>query len=179
MINEIKFDNIIFKETKYTGYFVSKCGKIISIKVKGGQGAVDMNNPRYHSIKIDKDGYCEVCLSVLVDGKHKRIYRRLHRLIYETWIGEIIDTIDHIDGVKTNNNISNLRCMSRKENSSKRPSLKKTFKIIKNGIEETIKFNSIAELNNYIGLSDCQVFKHRKNIFFSKKLNCMLEIIEV
>lgn len=41
-----------------------------------------------------------------------------HRLVYETFIGSIPQgmVIDHIDGDKSNNELSNLRCISQSEN---------------------------------------------------------------
>ena len=131
---EIIFDGILFKETKYDNYFVSKCGKIISIKRKGGNGSTDINNPCYHSLKVDKDGYFEVCLSMMLDGVHKRIYRRLHRLIYETWVGEIKHTINHIDMNKQNNNINNLEDITVQENSRLAQKSQQLFKIEIEGI---------------------------------------------
>ena len=117
----IKFDNMIFKVTEFDGYYVCKEGYIISIKVKGGQGEVDYDNPRYHSVKKDKDGYFEVCLSIIEDGIHKRKYRRLHRLVWETFNYKLAKrlTIDHIDCNKENNNINNLQVMTRGENTAK------------------------------------------------------------
>lgn len=117
------FDGEEAKLTKFYGYYATRSGKIISIKVKGGQGSVNINKPRLHVNKIDKDGYCEVCLSIIDnDGVHKRIYRRVHRLIWETFNGEIPDnlTVDHIDENKCNNDISNLRLLTRENNTSYR-----------------------------------------------------------
>lgn len=116
----IKFEGETAKATRYYGYYSTESGKIISIKIKGGQGNVDPDNPRLHSIKHDKDGYCEVCLSKVVDGIHIRLYRRVHRIIWETYYGIIPNemTIDHIDMNKENNSISNLRVLTREENTS-------------------------------------------------------------
>lgn len=121
MKDNIFFDNKEFKKTKFDGYYVSKDGFIITIKVKGGQGKSDYNKPRYHSIKKDKDGYYEVCLSHIVDGVTKKTYKRLHRLIWETFNGEIPKglTIDHIDNNKENNSLSNLQLMTRSDNTTK------------------------------------------------------------
>lgn len=123
----IEFDNMIFKGTEFDGYYVCKEGYIISIKVRGGQGGVDYNNPRYHSVKRDKDGYLEVCISIIEDGLHKRKYRRLHRLVWETFNGKIENglTIDHIDCNKENNNINNLQVMTRGENTVKANKLRR------------------------------------------------------
>lgn len=120
-MKEITYNEEIARQTKYDGYYATKSGKIITIKVKGGQGSVDYDNPREHNYKIDKDGYLEVCLSVILDGKHKRIYRRVHRLIWETFNGDILNdlTIDHIDVNPQNNNLSNLQLLTRELNTSK------------------------------------------------------------
>ncbi len=112
----IEFDNQKFYKTKYEGYYVSKEGNIVSIKVKGGNGKIDYNNPRYHCVKVDKDGYYEVLLS----NNGVRTYMRLHRLIWETFNGPIGDlTIDHIDANPQNNNLSNLQLLTREANTSK------------------------------------------------------------
>ena len=119
-------ENIIYKgeiskKTKFEGYYATKSGKVISVKIKGGQGRLDYSKPRLHNEKIDKDGYLELCFSMVIDGKHKRIYRRKHRVIWETFNGDIPDgmTIDHIDFDKTNNDISNLRLLSLEDNAKR------------------------------------------------------------
>lgn len=116
----ILFNGHYCKRTEYDGYYASEFGEIITIKIKGGQGSVDYNHPREHSYKIDRDGYKEVCLSIIQNGIHKRIYKRAHRLIWETFMGPIPleFTIDHIDCNKLNNNLSNLRLLTREENTS-------------------------------------------------------------
>lgn len=53
----------------------------------------------------------------LMHGGTKKSYR-VHRLVYKAFVGEIPNdkVIDHIDGNKLNNHISNLRCVSQSEN---------------------------------------------------------------
>jgi hypothetical protein len=43
---------------------------------------------------------------------------KLHRLIWETFVGEIPDgyEIDHINGVRNDNRLENLKCVTHKEN---------------------------------------------------------------
>lgn len=119
--NQILFQGEKAKELKgFKGYYATKSGKIISVKKKGGQGSFDVDNPREHSYKVDKDGYLEVCLSIVSNGKHMRKYRRVHRLVWEAFNGEIKNnlTIDHIDRNPRNNKLNNLRLLTREKNTS-------------------------------------------------------------
>lgn len=113
---QIYFNDEKCYETKYSGYFVTTSGKVITIKKKGGQGSMDPQHPREYCYKVDKDGYLECCLSI--QGVHK--YIRAHRLVYETLCGSIDDnlTIDHIDQNKQNNSINNLRLLPRGKNAA-------------------------------------------------------------
>lgn len=113
------FDEQIFYKTSYRGYYVSKSGEIVSVKLKGGTSdRLDYNNPRYHKGKIDKDGYREVLLT----ERGKRTYRRLHRLIWETFMGKIPNdlTIDHINNNCRDNRLENLQLLTREDNAVKR-----------------------------------------------------------
>lgn len=149
----INFDNMIFKKTKFDGYYVSKEGFIISVKIKGGQGTKDYNAPRYHSVKKDKDGYLEVCLSISENNITTRKYKRVHRLIWETFNGEIKPkhlTIDHIDCNKQNNSINNLRLLTRSENTARSNALRVGEKrnIAKNKSFYKITLSSGEVINN-------------------------------
>ena len=52
--------------------------------------------------------------------KPKTAKVRVNRLVYETFVGEIPQgyEIDHINTIKTDNRLENLRCVTRKENAS-------------------------------------------------------------
>ena len=62
----------------------------------------------------DNMGYKQVVL--YKDGK--RYYKRVHRLLYEAFYGRIPDDlfINHIDGKKDNNKLSNLELVTNSEN---------------------------------------------------------------
>ena len=91
-------------------YAVTKDGRIYSYYLKG-----------FLSPKTDKDGYLVVCLHK--NGQKK--YFQVHRLIAETYISnpDNLETVNHKDGVKNNNNINNLEWCSFSDN------LKHAYKI--------------------------------------------------
>jgi hypothetical protein len=82
----------------FKGYFIDKLGNVYS-------------NHKYNTItkmvlKKDKDGYYEVGLY----KNNKRYWRRVHRLVGQTFIPNLknLPQINHKDGVKTNNKVENL-----------------------------------------------------------------------
>lgn len=101
-----------FKYNK--NYFVSKSGKIYSTYVIGGNGAVDTSRPHMLKYGIDKDGYFRVVMSL--NGVKR--YIKAHTVIVTQYIGDIAypNVVNHIDGNKRNNNLSNLEITSVKEN---------------------------------------------------------------
>ena len=64
-------------------------------------------------LQTDIGGYLQVHVS-----KPKRTKILVHRLVYETFVGEIPQEceIDHINTVSTDNRLENLRCVTHKEN---------------------------------------------------------------
>ena len=154
-IDKIFFENeYAVKLDDYEGYYVTKSGKIISVKVKGGNGKLDYSNPRRLSEKVDKDGYHEVCLSMIIDGKQKRLYRKVHRLVWIGFNGNIPNelTIDHIDSDVDNNNLNNLQLLSREDNTSKARRGKVTWQ--KGKKHTSRKMYNVFIRNIYIGTFD-------------------------
>ena len=105
------------KEIKgFEDYYASEDGTIWSTKVAyryNPNGEMRLVRPRTHP-----SGYLYYGLFVGTGPSKKRLWRRGHRLIYETHIGKIKNgyEIDHIDGNKHNNKIDNLRLVTRSEN---------------------------------------------------------------
>lgn len=97
-------------------YWVSACGK-----VKREEGVVSFGIRKRKiggvilSPKVDQGGYEEVGLSF----EQKSTYVRIHRLVAMAWIGDIPKEmcVNHIDGNKRNNNLSNLEIVTYSENS--------------------------------------------------------------
>lgn len=162
------FQDEVAYETKYKGYFVIRSGKVISTKIKGGQGSLNYNNLREHCYKIDKDGYLEVLLSYIENHSSKRAYKRVHRLVWETINGEIKNnlTIDHKDGNKANNSICNLQLLTREENTSKsqkgKPSPKRyLYKLYKNST--LLGVYDRKQLKEKIGLKSKDFYRETTN----------------
>lgn len=143
------------RELKYKNYFADREGNIYSLLKVGGQGSF-LETPRKLSPKTDKDGYQEVCITH--EGKHK--YRRVHRLVYEAFKGDIPKglTIDHIDNDPANNHIDNLQVLTREDNARKATSQPVTIWL--DG--EKLEFKSNRQAYEYLGVSESSYFKYKK-----------------
>lgn len=95
----MKIKNVVGYEGKYA---ISEDGRVFNL-IRG----IEM---KQHDI----DGY--MCVKFRVNNEIKNY--RVHRLVYAAFKGRIIEglVIDHIDGNKKNNNITNLRQLSNREN---------------------------------------------------------------
>lgn len=168
IMEEIIFENEIAYKTKYDGYYVTKSGKVITTKVKGGQGRINIFQPREHCYKVDKDGYLEVCISFIENNRHIRKYYRVHRLVYETLMGDIPQelTIDHIDANPQNNSIENLQILTRENNTRKALKNKKSpkrfmYQLYKNNIY--VGTFDRKELGKNIGLKGKDFYQDTNN----------------
>lgn len=105
-------------------YKISDEGDIQSCKRSGGW------NSNWYSLKLRKNHKTGYIYAGLYYGKSskERKYLRVHRLVWQTFVGCIPDThvVDHIDGDKANNKLSNLQLLTWSENSLKYYKLKKT-----------------------------------------------------
>lgn len=98
-----------------TGYYgITSDGCIYNLKRRKPMRATD-----------DADGYYKIslCTNEMVGNEHKRRTFRVSKLVMLVFGGnppeDMIDaTVDHIDGNKKNNNVSNLRWLERAVNSS-------------------------------------------------------------
>ena len=93
-----------WKTFRNTIYMVSTWGRVKNSKTN-----------KIMKGKITSAGYREYCLTI----NKKKIAVRAHRITYEVWHGGKIDVINHIDGNKLNNHISNLENISSLENNLK------------------------------------------------------------
>lgn len=91
-------------------YKISNLGNVMSM---GGWCGTSKRNQMIRSTSLTKDGYVKVRL--MRNGKDRT--SRIHRLVAEAFIPnpENKKTVNHIDGVKTNNNVVNLEWADRSE----------------------------------------------------------------
>lgn len=104
-LNEDNYVGEIWKDIKNyeDEYEVSNLGRVRNKKTKN-----------ILKIELTYNGYERVCL--WKNGGKKKY--RVHRLVYEAFIGEIPEgmQINHINEIKTDNRIENLNLMTPKEN---------------------------------------------------------------
>lgn len=96
-------------------YEVSSLGEVRSVKIKDGTTRTLKATTR-KTCKEDKTGYFVVGFKV---GPKKNCTRYVHRLVMESFGGSapgVSYEVNHIDGNKLNNNISNLEWVTRSQN---------------------------------------------------------------
>lgn len=119
---------------KYPGYYICR------------EGFIKKGN-RLLAGSINKDGY----IIVQIQGKS----RRIHRVIMEHFLGRDLkddEVIDHVDCVRHNNNISNLRVTDRKGNMNNPLTVKKFSRslVVADLFGNFISYETIAEIYNRI-----------------------------
>lgn len=136
-------------------YLVSNDGKVKSLRTE-----------KLLKPTTDKDGYLYYVLCV--DGVRKTI--KAHRLVAMAFIEntENKSAIDHINGIKTDNNVENLRWVTNKENTHNPITLKK---VIARGKERLPKLLQ-ASIDRDFGRKKTAVYKDGKKYgeFNSQKL---------
>ena len=119
----------IWKEVKgFDGYLVSNLGRVKSLKHKG---------EHIMSAYTGKIGY-----KVFTFTRNKKIVIvYLHRLLAEAFIPNPDNkkVIDHIDGCRTNNDLSNLRWVTHKENMNNPLCIKKMKEAVRPPITDEAK----------------------------------------
>ena len=149
-------------------YQVSSYGRVKSLNYKGCIG-----KERILKQVFNDYGYLKVCLSK--DGKTKQI--KVHRLVAQTFIENIGDKpcVDHINTIRTDNRVENLRFVTRIENMNNELTKEKLraytgrntsrYKgficIFPNG--EITKEMAGKELGELLGVSESVVMKLAKN----------------
>ena len=97
-------------------YFVADNGTIYSRKISKRYnqfGEMRVVRPRKHP-----SGYLYVGMYIGAGKNKKRLWRRVHRVVVEAFINKIPTAmdVDHIDGNRHNNEVTNLRIVTHSEN---------------------------------------------------------------
>lgn len=97
---------------------VSNTGKVKSLDrtvFNKGCNAYTKVKGREYKIRVLPNGYARVCIKV----DNKFVDRYVHRLVAESFLGDVEGKqINHLDGNKLNNNVSNLEIVTFKQNIS-------------------------------------------------------------
>lgn len=144
-INKCK-DKSFVKIPGVSGYLINKKGEIFS-EFKG-----EVMKPALRS------GYHFV---VIMTDTGKRVNKMIHRLMAETFLPnpDNLPEIDHIDGNALNNNLDNLRWVTKKENQNNPISRERRYKAIidKQGIPIKAFYNG-----EFVGYFTCLMEAARK-----------------
>lgn len=144
-INKCK-DKSFVKIPGVSGYLINKKGEIFS-EFKG-----EVMKPALRS------GYHFV---VIMTDTGKRVNKMIHRLMAETFLPnpDNLPEIDHIDGNALNNNLDNLRWVTKKENQNNPISRERRYKAIidKQGIPIKAFYNG-----EFVGNCTCLMEAARK-----------------
>ena len=91
-------------------YFVSNYGRVISFLTMGNCRKVGAEHAHLLKPKKNNCGYLRVALR----ANGKTTDASVHRLVAAAFIGELTDgmVVNHIDGCKTNNNLTNLEVVT-------------------------------------------------------------------
>lgn len=134
----------------YENYEICSNGEIYSFYSK-----------RFLKLKKEVTGYLRVCL-VNKDGKKTFL---AHRLVAEAFLEKVIgkEIVNHVDGDKTNNDVSNLEWATHKENAqhAHRTGLIKSFtrpvlQFTKTG-EFVKRWNSIQDVQKELGFHNSNI----------------------
>lgn len=122
-------------------------------------------------LSTDKDGYLTLMVS-----KPKRTPIKVHRLVYETFNGEISKglQIDHINTIKDDNRIENLKLCTPKENSNN-PLSKKHISESKKGqcwSDFGKKFKEYFGISRY---ENVRLYKREQRWYFTHNHECRWE----
>jgi hypothetical protein len=101
---------------KLPDYYITNTGQVFSTRI----------SPRYNKKgkmrevrpKVNKSGYLYIGGYNGSGADKKRLWFRIHRLVFETFVGPIQNgmEIDHVNNIKTDNRLENLQMLTKLDN---------------------------------------------------------------
>lgn len=135
-------------------YMVSNKGRVMSLKSE--------DKPAILKTFLSEGGYPRI--NLMKDGDLKQVF--VHRLVVQSFIGEIEDglIVNHIDGNKENNNMSNLEIVTQSENALHSchvlgNHIKAVYMLDKQTLEPIREFPSISAVKDELGIDDGAISK--------------------
>ena len=137
----------------YKGKPVYKSTKAVTTNIK-------LHSNKEMSLQKNKEGYLNIGLRS-DEGKYKQF--RVHRLVLQTF--KPIDNaenlfVDHINGIREDNRLENLRWVTLKENSNNLHETKPRYNAIKIKDNKGNIFNSYKEASNYYKVAENTIKNH-------------------
>lgn len=181
----------VWKDIKgYEGlYQVSNFGNVKSLsRLKKNHSKMQHIPEKLKSFRVDPQGY--LMLDLYKNNKQKTV--RVHRLVAEAFVpnDDAKETVNHIDGNKSNNNTSNLEWASFKEqndhfyknNLKSRKNIDKAISAMNKATSKKVKclntgemFNSASEAARIVGVSPSLIMRccrgERKSAGKDKNMN--------
>jgi hypothetical protein len=108
--NQIQF----FPIPDYDGYYISKCGTVLSTRPKNGKGPCKIEYAKILKARVSHDGYKYIAPR----KNNKTETKKVHRLMAMTFLKDFNVpglTVDHKDNDKLNNNLDNLKMATKSE----------------------------------------------------------------
>lgn len=168
-INSIRLDGEEWKQVVgwEDFYMVSSYGRFLSLprNVKRAYDRIETSKHKLLKYHLAGRGYAAICLCV--DGRKERRY--IHRMVAEAFLKNKDNKpqIDHIDGDKLNNKVSNLRWCTNSENQiNPITSKKKSFS--RSGKEYPKLFVPIVAIDEEKNVVHFKSFKEAKRYGFDK-----------
>ena len=92
-------------------YWIDNAGNLAKIKLNKENEVYFFKMMKQHTCH-----YGHKRVEIRINKKPKKMF--IHRIVYEVWIGELIDgmVIEHLDANPSNNHVSNLKQSTQKEN---------------------------------------------------------------
>lgn len=147
-----------------TQYEVSNLGRVRSIATNSKNWKAT-----YHRIKSQHYTSTSKYLYVMLSINNKAVSRSVHRLVAEAFIPNPLNktTVNHIDGNKMNNNVSNLEWVTMSENHihAYRNNLKKST-------NTGVKLGSSSKYHNVIAIQTKSGIAYRVSIKLNGKRIC-------